>query len=51
VGVGYCGVDLSEDGPRGLVVLEVNSMPAWQGLQGVAELDIADGIAAHVLEL
>jgi RimK family alpha-L-glutamate ligase len=51
VGVGYCGVDLIEDGPRGLVVLEVNSMPAWQGLQGVAELDIADGIAAHVLEL
>jgi len=51
VGSGYCGVDLIEDEAQGFVVLEVNSMPAWQGLQGVAELDIADGIAAHVLEL
>jgi len=51
VGARYCGVDLIEDEARGLVVLEVNSMPAWQGLQGVAEVDIADGIAAHVLEL
>jgi tetrahydromethanopterin:alpha-L-glutamate ligase len=51
VGAGYCGVDLIEDEARGLVVLEVNSMPAWQGLQGVAELDIADGIAAHVIGL
>jgi RimK family alpha-L-glutamate ligase len=51
VGARYCGVDLIEDEARGLVVLEVNSMPAWKGLQGVADLDIADGIAAHVLEL
>jgi len=32
-------------------VLEVNSMPAWKGLQGVTDVDIADRIAAHVLEL
>ena len=51
VGARYCGVDIIEVGARGLVVLEVNSMPAWQGLQGVTNLDIADGIAAHVLEL
>jgi tetrahydromethanopterin:alpha-L-glutamate ligase len=51
VGAGYCGVDLIEDGNRGLAVLEVNSMPAWKGLQSVAEIDIADRIAAHVLSL
>lgn len=51
VGAGYCGVDLIDDESRGLVVLEVNSMPAWKGLQGVSDVDIADKIAAHVLEL
>jgi tetrahydromethanopterin:alpha-L-glutamate ligase len=51
VGAAYCGVDLIEDEARGLVVLEVNSMPAWKGLQGVTDVDIADRIAAHVLEL
>jgi tetrahydromethanopterin:alpha-L-glutamate ligase len=51
VGAGYCGVDLIEDESRGLVVLEVNSMPAWKGLQSVTEVDIAGGIAAHVLAL
>ncbi len=51
VGAAYCGVDLIEDKSRGLVVLEVNSMPAWKGLQSVAEVDIADRIAAHVLKL
>ena len=49
VGADYCGVDLIEDARRGLAVLEVNSMPAWRGLQGVAETDIADSIARHVL--
>jgi glutathione synthase/RimK-type ligase-like ATP-grasp enzyme len=34
-----------------MTVLEVNSMPAWHGLQSVAETDIADGIARHVLGL
>ena len=51
VGAAYCGVDLIEDRERGLLVLEVNSMPAWKGLQSVAEVDIADRIAAHVLGL
>jgi glutathione synthase/RimK-type ligase-like ATP-grasp enzyme len=51
VGALYAGVDLIEaadDG--GLAVLEVNSMPAWQGLQGVSEgVDIAGELAAAVL--
>jgi len=49
VGAGYCGVDLIEDEQHGIAVLEVNSMPAWRGLQSVAEVDIAEGIARHVL--
>ena len=41
VGVAYSGVDLGEDGEGGYAVLEVNSMPAWSGLQTVCEADIA----------
>jgi RimK family alpha-L-glutamate ligase len=49
VGAAYAGVDLIEDETGALMVLEVNSMPAWKGIQGVAETDIADAIAAHVV--
>jgi tetrahydromethanopterin:alpha-L-glutamate ligase len=51
VGTAYCGVDLIENAQGELVVLEVNSMPAWKGLQGVAEIDIADRIASHVVAI
>jgi tetrahydromethanopterin:alpha-L-glutamate ligase len=51
VGTAYCGVDLIENAEGELVVLEVNSMPAWKGLQSVAEIDIADRIARHVVTL
>jgi RimK family alpha-L-glutamate ligase len=48
VGADHAGVDLIE-GPDGdLLVLEVNSMPAWQGLQSVTPIDIAARIAAHL---
>jgi len=48
VGAEIAGVDiiLGREGPR---VLEVNSMPAWSGLQKVAGADIAGAIADHVL--
>lgn len=49
VGAAYSGVDLIEDEGK-LKVLEVNSMPAWKGLQGVAEADIADALARHVID-
>jgi ribosomal protein S6--L-glutamate ligase len=41
------GVDIlpTDDGP---VVLEVNAVPGWQGLQAVTEIDLADEIAALV---
>jgi len=49
VGAAYCGVDLIEDATGALAVLEVNSMPAWKGLQGVADVDIADAIARNAV--
>ncbi len=41
VGADYAGVDIIRDGGDRLRILEVNSMPAWKGLQGVTGLDIA----------
>jgi RimK family alpha-L-glutamate ligase len=48
VGADYAGVDLIEDAAGRLQILEVNSNPAWQGLQSVAEIDIAAEIARLV---
>ena len=45
VGVAYTGIDLVEDGEGSFLVLEVNAMPAWSGLQRVTDIDIADAIA------
>ena len=41
VRVAYGGVDLIEDAEGRLLVLEVNSMPSWSGLQTVTNVDIA----------
>ena len=46
VGATIAGVDILDAAEDGPTVLEVNSMPAWSGLQKVAEVDIADAIAA-----
>lgn len=45
----HAGVDLIEAPGGGLLVLEVNSMPAWQGLQSVADVDIASELARDLL--
>ena len=37
VGADHAGVDLIVDRDGGLQILEVNSMPAWQGLQAVSQ--------------
>ena len=43
--VDYAGVDLIA-GPGGdLLILEANGIPAWQGLQRVCQIDIADRLA------
>jgi tetrahydromethanopterin:alpha-L-glutamate ligase len=48
VGAEIAGVDVivGREGPR---VLEVNSMPAWRGLQKVSHVDIAGALASHIL--
>ena len=51
LGADYCGVDLLRRDSGDLFVLEVNSMPAWQGLQGVTPINIADRIAGFCLDL
>ena len=40
--IAYCGVDVIRDENGRLFVLEVNSIPAWRGLQGVTEINIAE---------
>jgi tetrahydromethanopterin:alpha-L-glutamate ligase len=47
VGAAYAGVDLLPD-DGGFLVLEVNSMPGWHGLQSVTPTSIADALAASV---
>ena len=49
VGVDFAGVDIVEADDGGLLVLEVNSMPAWSGLQSVVAVNIADAIADALL--
>jgi glutathione synthase/RimK-type ligase-like ATP-grasp enzyme len=48
VGADIAGVDLIV-GPEGPKVLEVNSMPAWRGLQKVTDANIADLLAEAIL--
>ncbi|MCL2430920.1 MAG: RimK family alpha-L-glutamate ligase, partial [Alphaproteobacteria bacterium] len=49
VGASFAGVDLLYDGDGRLMVLEVNSMPAWSGLQKVTSFDIAGALAADLI--
>jgi glutathione synthase/RimK-type ligase-like ATP-grasp enzyme len=50
VGVDYAGVDIIQDREGRHLVLEVNSMPAWQGLQRVTGTQIADSIVVPFLD-
>jgi tetrahydromethanopterin:alpha-L-glutamate ligase len=49
VGADFAGVDVVHDADGRLTVLEVNSMPAWSGLQKVASVNIAAVLAADLL--
>jgi len=49
VGADYCGVDLLQGEDGVAYVLEVNSMPAWNGLQTVSSCSIAEEIVAYCL--
>jgi RimK family alpha-L-glutamate ligase len=48
IGCRIAGVDIL-DGPRGHVVLELNSQPGWRGLQSVTTANIADEIVRYVI--
>jgi len=41
LGMAYAGVDLMRDRDGRLTVIEVNSIPAWRGLQTVVKDDVA----------
>ena len=45
----YGGVDIIRDAQGNYLVLEVNSVPAWRGLQSVCPTDIADLLAKDIL--
>lgn len=49
VGADFAGIDIMPDARGGLSVIEVNSMPAWSGLQSVVAVNIADKIAEALL--
>ena len=49
VGADYAGVDLIKLADGRLAVLEVNSNPAWRGLQSVTKVDIAAELAGDFL--
>lgn len=51
VGADFAGVDIVPDSEGKLFVLEVNSMPAWSGLQSVVQINIADAIASALLSI
>ena len=50
VGADYAGVDIIQAPDGSFLVLEVNSMPAWNGLQRVSRLAIADHLVDAFLD-
>jgi RimK family alpha-L-glutamate ligase len=49
VGASFAGVDIIGGDDGALTVLEVNSMPAWSGLQKVTPFDIAATLASDLV--
>jgi RimK family alpha-L-glutamate ligase len=48
VGCKIAGVDILE-GPKGPVIVDVNSQPGWKGLQMVTKVNVADEIVTFIL--
>ena len=49
VDIDYCGVDIIQAASGDYYVLEVNSRPAWRGLQGVTDFNIAEVLVDDLL--
>jgi ribosomal protein S6--L-glutamate ligase len=50
VGAAYAGVDLLPARDGRVVVLEVNGIPGWEGLQRATGLDVAGAVIDHLVE-
>lgn len=50
VGIDYCGVDVIQSVSGEYYVLEVNSIPAWRGLQSVTNFNIAEMLVDDLLQ-
>ncbi len=48
-GAAYAGVDICRDADGRFLILEVNSVPAWKGLQSVTDFDVAQAIVDDFL--
>ncbi len=48
--IDYCGVDIIRDADGKLWVLEVNSIPAWRGLQSVCAANIAQLLVDDLIQ-
>ncbi len=46
----YAGVDVIQDNDGNYMVIEVNSIPAWKGLQSVVSIDIALTLAEDLIK-
>ncbi|ATG90016.1 ATP-grasp domain-containing protein [Methylomonas koyamae] len=46
----YAGVDLIKDRHGNYRIIEVNSVPAWKGLQGVCQANVAQWLVADLLQ-
>jgi glutathione synthase/RimK-type ligase-like ATP-grasp enzyme len=47
--IDYCGVDIIRDKDGQLWVIEVNSIPAWRGLQSVTHVNIAQTLVDDLI--
>lgn len=47
--IDYCGVDIMRDKDGHLWVIEVNSIPAWRGLQNVTHVNIAQRLVDDLI--
>jgi glutathione synthase/RimK-type ligase-like ATP-grasp enzyme len=50
IGADYAGVDIIKAADGRFLVLEVNSMPAWNGLQRVTRVRISDQLVEAFLD-
>ncbi len=46
----YAGVDIMQDEKGRHMVIEVNSIPAWKGLQSVCQLNVAELLVADLIK-